>query len=116
MKPLDARFRDTLLAVRGRFGFEADIDRIIPFVALGRGDAEDILIDHGQAHDFRSALLDRVQETARNYATCRKTGRKRAATLRGIDFLDEVVRRQGRDCDLIETGSGVRLELAKRVW
>ena len=108
MIPIAFRFRDALWSIRREFGMETDIDRIISFIVFDRKFNEDMFITYPKRvpEDFRSALLARIRDIVRQYYAYRLTKKGYHRVLKGIYFLENVVRYGFKGCLLIEDKAG----------
>ena len=106
---LRQRFKDILWLLRVQFGFEPDIDRILPFVVFSRDLAkqqfENCLVDYPKRtpEDYRAALCIEIQRAARifwQYTTERKGYHK---LVKQLKFLEFVLRHGFSHCQLILT-------------
>lgn len=115
MTSVASRFKDALWSLRRAFGMEADIDRIISYVVFDRDlDESKIFLAYPRRtpEDFRSALLVRIKEIVRQYERYRCTKKGYHKIVKGIVFLENVVRVGADGCCLSEDkNDGFRLEL-----
>ena len=115
MTSVASRFKDALWSMRRAFGMEADIDPIISYVAFDRElDETKVFITYPRRvpEHFQSALLARIQEIVRQYEHYRLVKKGYHRVIKGIQFLENVVRVGFDGCLLIEDANdGFRLEL-----
>lgn len=115
MTSVASRFKDALWSIRRAFGMEADIDRIIPFVVFERElDETKVFLTYPRRipEHFQSALLARIREIVRQYDCYRRTKKGYHKIIKGIIFLENVVRVGFDGCVLVEDkNDGFRLEL-----
>lgn len=122
MTPVASRLKDALWSIRCRYGMENDIDRIIPFLVfdrdLSRTELEDLLVDYPKRPpaDFKSALLAQIQKTIRVYWFYRVNRKGYHKVLKGIYFLEHVVRYGFEGCCLIfDADTGYYIELKPEI-
>ncbi|KKM07112.1 hypothetical protein LCGC14_1737220 [marine sediment metagenome] len=120
MPAIASRLKDVLWSLRRRFGMEADLDRIIPYVAfertLTRSEVENLFPIYPKRvpEEFKSALLDRVQQMIREYQRYQETRKGYHRVLKGMKFLEKVAGLGFEGCCLIfNKNTGFRLELKK---
>lgn len=115
MTSVASRFKDALWSIRRAFGMEADIDRIINFVVFDRDlDETKIFLTYPRRvpEHFQSALLARIREIVRQYEHYRRSKKGYHKIIKGIRFLENVVRVGADGCCLSEDkNDGFRLEL-----
>ena len=115
MTSIASRFKDALWSVRRAFGMEADIDRIISFVVFERElDETKVFLTYPRRipEHFQSALLARIREIVRQYDYYRRSRKGYHKVVKGIIFLENVVRVGFEGCSLVEDkNNGFRLEL-----
>ncbi len=115
MTPVASRFKDALWSLRRAFGMEADLDRIISYVAFDRElDENKVFLTYTRRvpEHFQSALLTRIREIVRQYEHYRLMKKGYHRVIKGVRFLEEVARVGFDGCVLIEDkNDGFRLEL-----
>ena len=115
MTSVGSRFKDALWSLRRAFGMEADLDRIISYVAFDRElDESKVFITYPRRvpEHFQSALLARIREIVRQYERYRLTKKGYHKIIKGVRFLENVVRVGFDGCCLSEDANdGFRLEL-----
>lgn len=105
------RLKDALWSLRMRFGMEADIDRVFPFVIsdqkLDREQLENLFIAYPKLvpEDFKSALVARIRQIIRQYWAFRNTRKGFHKIIRNILFLEEVARFGFDGCRLVHNQS-----------
>jgi len=118
MTSIAVRLKDALWSLRRRYGMESDIDRIIPFLVFERELTQDQLeslfttYSRHTPEDFKSALIIRIQQIVRHYWQYNRVHEGYHKVLKGIRFLENVVRFGFEGCRLIHTHSvGYQIEL-----
>ncbi len=115
MTSVASRFKDALWSLRRAFGMEADLDRIISYVAFDRElDETKIFLTFSRRtpEHFQSALLARIREIVCQYDCYRRTKKGYHKIIKGVRFLEEVARNGFDGCYLSEDkNDGFRLEL-----
>ncbi len=109
------RFKDALWSVRHALGMEADLDRIIRYVAFNHDlDETKVFLTFSRRtpEHFQSALLTCIREIVRQYERYRETKKGYHKVIRGVQFLENVARVGFDGCILVEDkNDGFRLEL-----
>ena len=121
MLPIATRLKDALWSVRQRHGMESDIDRIIPYLVFEQNLSEDALgnlfVDYPKRvpEDFKLALIAQIQQIVRLYWQYQQTRKGYHKILKGVIFLENVVRYGFEGCRLIfDKNTGYHLELRNR--
>ena len=109
------RFKDALWSVRHALGMEAELDRIIRYVAFNHDLDETKVFPNYPRRvpgHFQSALLAHIREIVRQYERYRETGKGYHKVIKGVQFLENVARVGFDGCCLSEDkNDGFRLEL-----
>ena len=120
MSPIAPRLKDAIWSVRKEYGLEADIDRVFPFIALEQNLTLDqlngLFADRPKRtpFDFGLALFARIKQTVYYYWQYKQTGKGYHRVVKGIIFLENVVRHGEKGCRLVEDQSvGFVLELKR---
>ena len=118
MLPVTSRLKDVLWTLRQQIGIEADVDRIIPYLAfeknLDQDQLENLFITHPvrTPEAWKPALLARIREIVRYYWSYRTTRKGYHKVLKGIIFLENVARQGFDGCKLVfDKNTGYRLEV-----
>lgn len=118
MLPITSRLKDAIWSIRREFGLENDLDRIILFLVRDENlspeqlDKVFIVYPKRVPEDYKSALLARIQQIVRQYYAYRLTKKGYHRILKGIYFLENVIRFGFEGCLLVEDKIvGFQLEL-----
>lgn len=112
MTPTASRLKDVLWSIRRRFGMETDIDRLFPLFVFDRKwtreQVEDLFITYPKRtpEEFRAALVAYIRQTIRHYWQFDQTRKGYHKVLKGVKFLENVVRCGSEGCRLVEDKFG----------
>ena len=114
------RLKDVLWSLRTMYHIGADLDRVIPFIALNQRlnkeqlDALFFAYPIRTPADFRATLIARVEKIVRDYWVFATSKKGYPTVLRGILFLEGVARAGIEGCIIVPDNIvGFHLELKK---
>ncbi len=121
MTKVASRLKDTLWSLRRRFGMENDLDRFFACIVFERELTEDqfenLFVSYPKRvpANFISTLLAQVCNTVRVYRKYCLTRKGYHRVIKGIVFLENVVRVGALGCVVVpDSVTGYRLELKSK--